>query len=124
MEWLLAKRSGVTKTGEQNSQLELTDSLIPFNVLVQQLKGSLEKARKHQNETARIARQNKLSIQTLGEKEIILFTDLSAMMDLCVAKTENCSIDNHAVLDTFIILHSPRTVTVIKDGKEVEKTTF
>jgi hypothetical protein len=40
-------------------------------------------------------------------------------MDLRAGETDNSSVDGHAVLDTFVVLHSPRTVKVMKNDKEI-----
>jgi len=42
-------------------------------------------------------------------------------MDLSASKTDNCATAHHAVLDSFVVLHSKRVVTVTKkDGTKID----
>ena len=43
---------------------------------------------------------------TIPYDELHVFTDFSATVDLWDRLTDNCFVDNYAVLDIFIVLHS------------------
>jgi hypothetical protein len=49
-EWKLAPRAGTNSNGQQNTQIELTESKEPLNTIVQRLGVQLEKFRTHHNE--------------------------------------------------------------------------
>ena len=51
-------------------------------------------------------------MSTFNEHRIVIFTDFSATMDLRAKEANNCSEDNHAVLDIFLVFHNARKYTV------------
>jgi hypothetical protein len=55
---------------------------------------------------------------------LLFFTDFSASLDLGAAEKDNSSVDRHAVLAIFVVLHSKRAVTVNKDGRMVEHLVY
>jgi hypothetical protein len=112
-EWKPAPRAGVNKQGKQNTQEELTEGEEPVNVVLSRFLRQLEICRKHyaEMEWLRIAR--KADIGTFGPSELLIFTDFSATMDLRASQTDNSSVDSHAALGIYVVLHSPRVVTVI-----------
>jgi hypothetical protein len=61
---------------------------------------------------------------TLLNLRLLSFTDFSASLDLGASEKDNSSVDRHAVLAIFVVLHSKRTVTVNKDGKMVEHLVY
>ena len=121
-EWLLAARSGKKKSGEQRTQLELTETLLPLKAVVKRLSKQLVKARKHHNETKWSANVQRIDEENIPAGEIWIGTDFSATMNLKASFTDNCSEDAHAVLDIFVVLSEQRPVT-IEVGKTGRKRT-
>jgi hypothetical protein len=79
----------------------------------------LGKCRPHHNQQKWLSTTRGIDVDTLKENQLLVFTDFSATMDLRAGETDNSSVDGHAVLDTFVVLHSPRTVKVMKNDKEI-----
>ena len=97
-EWKLAPRAGTNKKGEQNTQIELTESSDPLRTVVDRFEKQLELCRKHYNamQWLRLARQT--DIRTFTADELLIFTDFASTVDLKAACTDNSSQDAHAVL--------------------------
>jgi hypothetical protein len=118
-EWLLAPRAGTNKNGKQKTQIELTENERPLKEVIQCFINQLRKCRMHYNERQWLALMQKIDIRTFVESELLIFTDFSTTCNLRAAMADNCSQNAHAVLCIFVVLHSPRDVTVIKDEREV-----
>jgi hypothetical protein len=121
-EWKLAPRAGVNKQGKQNQQMELTEGKESVNLVLLRFIRQLELCRKHHAEMEWLRITRKADIGTFGPSELLIFTDFSATMDLRASQTDNSSVDAHAALQIFVVLHSPRVVKVSDDnGVEHEK---
>jgi hypothetical protein len=118
MEWRFAPRAGTNAKGDQNTQIELTAVTLPMKTVVERFVQQLGKCRPHHNQTKWISTIRGIDLDTLKENQIILLTDFSATLDLRAGEVENCSVNGHAVLDTFVVVHSPRSIIVVKDGRE------
>jgi hypothetical protein len=68
----------------------------------------LSKSRKHYNEKDWLRFVRKRDIQSLDDTSLLIFTEFSATMDLRATETDCCSFDSHAVLDIYVVLHSPK----------------
>jgi hypothetical protein len=51
-------------------------------------------------------------IKNVGPNNIIVMTDFAATLDLKATETVNCSVDNHAFLDNFVVISNRRNATV------------
>ena len=122
MEWKLAPRAGVNKKSEQNTQIELTESVLPIKEVVARFVKQLSIARTHYLDGNWLNFTRRLDTNTFGALDLAIFTDFSATMDLRAAKTDNSSVDNHAVLAIYVVLHSPRDIQIqLEDGTFVTK---
>jgi hypothetical protein len=119
MEWKLAPRAGMKKDEKQNTQIELSESELPFNVVVQRLAEQLEICRPHYACIQWLRINKYIDINTFGDDTCVVFTDFGATLDLKSAHTDNCSQNAHAVLDNFVVLHRRRVVAVDKDGTQL-----
>ena len=120
-EWVYAPQSGTDAKGKQNTQIELADVELSVGDLVQKLEHQLEICRTHEAEAEWINRCRLTDIKTVEPGTAVVLTDFSATVDLRAAQTDNSSVDNHAVLDIFMVLHSARTVPIIvSDTGETE----
>jgi hypothetical protein len=124
MVWMLAERSGKTSSGEQRTQIELTQCRWKLSDVVKKLVEQLEICRVHYNESRWLARVKHIDTETLEDSCLLAFTDFSASMDLRAGVLDNSSVNRHAVLAIYVVLHSKRSVTVDKDGKSVEHTVY
>jgi hypothetical protein len=123
MEWRLAPRQGTNKKGETNTQIELTKAKEPVSVVYSRYIELLKKARRHHTETQWLRITRKLDIDTLSSDELLIFTDFSATMDLRAVTATNSSTNAHAVLAIYVVLHSPRQVSVVEGGVTREMQT-
>ena len=55
------------------------------------------------------------------DRHRVILTDFGATLDLCAIKTDNSSVDNHAVIDIFFVLHDWRKVVFLKENVEGEE---
>jgi phage tail protein X len=124
MIWGLGERSGTSKSGEQNTQIELKQCRMKLSDVVKKLLEQLELCRVHYNESRWLSLAKLINTRTLQMLRLLIFTDFSASMDLRAGETDNSSVDRHAVLAIYIVLHSKRVVTVEKDGKLVKHTLY
>jgi hypothetical protein len=122
--WKLNLRQGTDKKGDQNTQIELDETILPMSELIDRLIEQLEKNHKHQNQATWLNLMRKIDTKTLPSNEILVFTDFSASPDLRAKMTDNCSADAHAVLDVFVVLHSRRKVTVEKEDMLVSTMVY
>ena len=60
--------------------------------------------------------QRKLDVKESNKNTRVILTDFSASLDLRARMTDNCSVDNHAVLDIFFCLSNFRQVQ-LQNGK-------
>ena len=120
MEWKLAPRAGKNKKGEQNTQIELSESSLPIKEVVNRLATQLTIARTHFSHGNWLNMTRRLDTNTFSTSELLVFTDFSATMDLHAAKADNSSVNNHAVLAIYVVLYSPRDVNVKLDNGEVQ----
>jgi hypothetical protein len=120
-EWKLAPRAGTNTKGQQNAQIELTEVSLFVKTATQRWVQQLEKCRPHHNQTEWLSTIRGIDVDTLQEDQVAALTAFSATCDLRGGETDNCSVDGHAVLATFVMLHSPRSVTVVYDGRVITK---
>lgn len=113
LEWKLAPRAGTNAKGEQNTQIELTESMVPLNTVMQRFSNQLRLCRTHHNEMEWLRNARKVDIDTFkGNELLVVFTDFASTMDLRAAETDNCSQDAHAVMAIFVTLINRRDVHV------------
>ena len=103
LEWVLAERQG-TKKGKQNTQLELGKQQLPVGAVVCRLIKALEDACKHQVTYEWRNHMRKIdTTMSNPDKHRVLLTDFGATLDLRASETDNCSVDNHAVICIFLL---------------------
>jgi hypothetical protein len=96
----------------------LTDVVIPFNQLVVEFENSLETLRRHDAESNWLNRMRRIHVETIPPGQGVAGTDFSATLNLAAKLTDNCSVDNHAVLDIFIVVFNRRRVGPLQYKQE------
>ena len=117
LEWQDCARAG------NNVQPEICETKMKVSELVQKFKVALEAYVPHCIEKDWLNRARKLGMKTMSENTIQIFTDFSAMMDLTPNKTDNCHVDNHAVLAVYFVLTNPRKLKLEKTGEIIDYIT-
>jgi hypothetical protein len=92
------ERSGKTKSGEQNTLIELKQCRMKLSDVVKTLLEQLELCRVHYNESRWLSLAKHINTRTLEMLCLLIFTNFSASMDLYAGETDNSSVDRHAVL--------------------------
>lgn len=115
LQWKEVPRTLDEQGNVTSEQLELTEEWMPMSEAVDVMISRLEEARLHYTQTQWLAVVRELDITTLESGELLVFTDFAATLDLRAGETDNCSVDGHAVVDNFVVLHSPRNVSVEKE---------
>jgi len=110
LEWVYAKRQGAKK-GKQNTQLEIGHSRQPVKDILQKMAAKLEVARLHQAHYEWRDTMRKIDL-TMSDpnKHRIFCTDFGATLDLMGAEIDKSSVNNHAIVDIFFVVHSWRRV--------------
>jgi hypothetical protein len=112
LDWKLMPRQGTNERGVPNTQLELAPSWLTLAHLIQRFTKQLKICRTHFIETKWINRMRLIDVQAPQPHELLVCTDFSATLDLMAKQKMNSSVDSHAVLAIYVILHSPEKVTV------------
>lgn len=101
------------------TQLEPMEKLMPINQVFQKFIEALDEGRSNfvRGEWSNLMR--KIDINESNKDDRIILTDFSATLDLRARMSDNCSVDNHAVLDIYFVLMNFRTVT-LKDGSKIQ----
>ena len=111
IEWKDIARQGIKKNGTQNTQLEVSLSILPVSEIVEKLHNQLEICREHMAEYEWKNTMRKIDC-TMGNpnQHRVICTDFGATLDLRGAETDNCSVNNHAVVCIFYVLTNWRSV--------------
>ena len=121
LEWKNIARQGM-KNGKQNTQLELSLTQLPVNLVMKKMIGQLVKCRRHVGEMRWINCNRKVDIAMSNANTTrVICTDFGATLDLSASEKDNSSVDNHAVICIFFVIYDWRNVTFKrKDGTEDE----
>ena len=122
MEWTYARRAGFKKNGNPNTQLELTNVILPVKEVILKMKECLEDNRFHQAQYEWRNLIRKVDL-TMSDSDLIrvLCTDFGATLDLCSFKKDNSSVNNHAVIAIFLVTHKLRRVKFKRKRKRKRK---
>ena len=116
LEWKDAPRQG-TKGGKQNTQLELSLSILPVNEVMKKLQSQLVTCKLHQAEYRWHNHMRQLDL-TMSDPNTtrVICTDFGATLDLGAVEKDNCSVDNHAIICIFFIIYNWRVADFYDDG--------
>jgi hypothetical protein len=117
--WEEAERQGTDKEGSQNTQLELTEKVLPFYEVVRLLNDNLERCRRHYGHKEWIRIAKTIDTGWIDRDSLLIFTDFSASMVLRAKAALNSSVDGHAVLAIFVVCYGSRKVTTPAGEKTV-----
>ena len=120
-EWTLADRRGLSKTGKQAQQIELTEVAMTMSTLISKFCDQLNLCRKHMAVVNWLNLHRQIDLAVIPRGKARGCTDFSATCDLRAAFTDNSSVDNHAVLDIFVVLHSRRKAEINLAGNMREE---
>ena len=115
--WENTKRSG------GKDQLEPVAKELPINQLWEKMILQLEEARVSEVRSSWSNHMRKLDIHCSNKQTRVVLTDFSASLNLQARMADNCSVDNHAVLDIFFVLTDFREVTLSNGLKKEICTT-
>jgi len=121
MEWTYARRAGFKKNDNPNTQLELTNVILPVKEVILKMKECLEDNRFHQAQYEWRNLIRKVDL-TMSDSDLIrvLCTDFGATLDLCSFKKDNSSVNNHAVIAIFLVTHKLRRVKFKRKRKRCD----
>ena len=123
LEWKHVPRQGKTKSGNLRTQLELTRSVLPVEVVLAKLVEQAEVCRLHQAQYQWINHARKLDfVMSNSSNTRVTATDFGAMLSLYASKKDNCSVDNHAVVCIFFVLSDWRVVQYKSNSNEEDET--
>jgi hypothetical protein len=127
LEWCDIKRQGTTKSGKQNTQIELSKNTLPVDIVVTKLIAALEIARTHyaKYKWKDLVRKIDLTMSN-ADTTCVICTDFGATLDLFAAEKDNSSVNNHAVIDIFLVCYNWRIVKYkrkLSSGEEVDDET-
>lgn len=114
-EWCDAERQGVNKKGKKNKQREPRPTEITVSELVEKFRKQLELCIPHIANIRWLSfvRQKDLRSLKYNKHAIYIQTDFGSTMSLRAAQTKTGSVDDHAVIDNFVVYSNYR----VKEGK-------
>lgn len=112
IEWKHAERQGVNKSnGKQNTQLEVSISVLPVEIVVTKLLEAVKLCRVHQEQYEwRNCMRSLDLVNSDPHKHRVICTDFGATLDLFGAEVDNSSVNNHAVICIFFVAYNWREV--------------
>ena len=110
--WREAARQG------DKTQNELTEVTMTVPELLNEFKSDLETGRKHLVESKWSNWMRKIHVCESDEYTMIILTDFSAIANLKASKTDNSSVDNHAVLAVYYVVYDFRDAQYLDENKE------
>ena len=123
LEWVHAPRPGKKKNGKQNTQLELGRTICTVSNVLEKLVINTENCRIHICEGTWCYTSHRRDLTMSDpDKHRVISTDFGATLDLRAAETDNCSVDNHAVVDIFFITYDWRPVKYNRKDGSVDET--
>ncbi len=125
MVWDDARRQGKTKKGKDNTQRELTSTIMTVAELLDSFEEKLKICITHIQEIRWMKFLQDTDFTKLSPGTILIFTDYAALMALRALETKNSSVDAHAIVANFVVFSNKRVVKVKgkkkgEDCKEVD----
>ena len=109
MLWQEAARAG------GKTQLEPVENYLATKDIITKLEKAIEVGRKTYVLSQWNDHMRKIDCEESNKDTTVILTDFSPSLDLRARQTDNCSVNNHAVLDTFCLLNNFRKVKLDND---------